>query len=175
MSVYCKSSVLALIALTLLSVASGCGGSGRPRLSKVTGKVTLDDQPLAGAQVALLKVTDKQGQYQRPSHAMTDANGEFSPATYGENDGLPTGKYKVAVIKREMVGEPPAGFDEETAQNFNVRYKWVTPRKYSDPATSGLEIEVTSAGIQPESIALSTEGKTPEIEVTGPQSRANEP
>ncbi|WLD15387.1 carboxypeptidase-like regulatory domain-containing protein [Planctellipticum variicoloris] len=163
------------VVMGLALMAIGCGGSGRPRLVKVQGKVTLDGQPLEGAQVALLFVTTEKGKYQRPSRATTDPGGAFTPQTYGNDDGLPVGKYKVGVIKREIVGNLPANFSEENPEASNVKYKWTTPREYADPASSGLEVEVTSSGLKPETIDLKTNGKPPEIELTGPQKRANDP
>lgn len=161
--------------LTAALMVTGCGGSGRPSLVKVKGKITLDGQPLEGAQVALQLIADEKSKYQRPSRAVTTAGGEFTPQTYGSDDGLPVGKYRVGVLKREMVGKPPENFNEENPGAFNLKYKWITPREYSDPTSSGLEIEVTSAGMKPDTIDLKTNGKPPEIELTGPQRRAVEP
>lgn len=158
-----------------LVALAGCGGSGRPKLVKVSGKVTLDGQPLPGAQVALVLESTANAKYARPSYGFTDANGEFQAQTYDSGDGLPVGKYQVGVIKREVVGNLPPGFDEENAANFNVKYQWTTPRKYAEPAQSGLLVEVTSAGMTPSVIELSSGGQKPQIEQTGPAARAGEP
>lgn len=153
---------------------SSCG-NGRPGLVKATGKVTLDGQPLEGAKVALQPVTaDAKTAYQRPSSAITNAAGEFIPQTYLKDDGIPVGKYRVAVLKREVVGQLPPGYLEDQPELFNVKYKWITPRSVSLAETSGIEVEVTSSGFQPDVIALQS-AATPEIELTGPQARADEP
>lgn len=154
---------------------AGCGGDGRPRLVKVTGKVTLDGQPLEGAIVAFQPITQDKAKYQRPSSGISESSGEFTIGTYGTDDGLPVGKFKVGVVKRELVGKLPDDFNSENAAAYNLKYKWTTPREYADPATSGLEVEVTSSGLKPETIDLKTNGKPPEIELTGPQKRANDP
>ncbi len=75
----------------LLSV-SGCGYR-RPATVKTSGRVTLDGEPVAEA--ALMFV----GSTGRPSSANTDANGEFKVTTYGRNDGLAPGEYKVSVAQ----------------------------------------------------------------------------
>lgn len=164
------SFVVFCVAVSLL----GCGGSGRPSLAKVTGTVHLDGKPLEGAQVALLKITDDKAKYQRPSSAITDAQGKFTPQTYGKDDGLPVGKYKVGVQKRELVGQLPKDFDSENPGKYNLKYKWITPMSAGQPDSSGIEIEVTSSGMKPEVIELKSADQ-PEIELTGPQKRANEP
>ncbi|WP_437223681.1 hypothetical protein SH661x_003312 [Planctomicrobium sp. SH661] len=123
----------------------------------MSGKVTLDGKPLSGAQVALQPVlTDPKEKFQRPSSAFTDEAGEFSPETYSNGDGLRVGKYRVAVIKKEMVGTPPAGANADQIQQMPLRYKWITPRKFSKPESSGLEVEVTSQGLEPAVIDLTS-------------------
>jgi hypothetical protein len=124
--------------------------------------------------VALVMVTDAKSKYQRPSSATTDAQGKFTPQTYGKDDGLPVGKYKVGVQKRELVGQLPKNFDAEDPSKFNLKYKWVTPMSAAQPDSSGIEIEVTSSGMKPEVIELKSAAQ-PEIELTGPQRKANEP
>ncbi len=160
--------------LLLSVVMLGCG-NGRPQLSKAKGRVTLDGQPLDGAQIALQPiVTGSTSTYQRPSFAFTDDAGHFIPETYGGQDGLPRGKYRVAVIKKEVVGKLPPGYDETQPDLFNVKYRWITPRSVSDPEGSGLEIEVTSSGMRPDVIELKS-SPVPEFEMTGPRAKSNEP
>ena len=152
----------------------GCGGDGRPRLAKVTGTVQLDGKPLEGAQVAMVLVTDAKSKYQRPSSAMTDAAGKFTPQTYGKDDGLPVGKYKVGVQKRELIGQLPKDFDSENPGKYNLKYKWITPMSAGQPDASGIVVEVTSSGMKPEVIELKSAAQ-PEVEQTGPLKRANDP
>lgn len=156
------------VLLSLLTV--GCG-SDRPSLVIVTGKVTLDGKPLEGATVAMKLVTeDKDNRYGRPSRAFTDAQGNFRPTAYGDAEGIPTGKYKVAVMKQEI----PENYNAENPAAVPVNIRWVTPRYYSDIDTSSLEVEVTSAGIVPETLALVSNGPG-EIENTGVRRGANDP
>lgn len=162
------------VVVCLAFVMMGCGGSGRPRLAKATGTVHLDGKPLEGAQVAFVMVTEAKSKYQRPSSAITDAQGKFTPQTYGKDDGLPVGKYKVGVQKRELMGQLPKNFDAEDPSKFNLKYKWITPMSAAQPDSSGIVVEVTSSGMKPDVIDLKS-APQPEIELTGPQKRANEP
>lgn len=157
-----------------LIVFSGCGGDGRPRLIPTEGIVTLDGQPLDGAIVAFQLVVDEKSDYQRPSSGVTDASGKFQLKTYEPGDGAPVGKYKVAIVKREVVGKLPDDFNSEMSESVNLTYKWITPREASDPATSGITAEITSSGLEPKTFDLKA-AATPEIEKTGPQRRANDP
>lgn len=143
-----------LFAILLLMLwAPGYLGSSRPKLVVVSGKVTLDGQPLEGALVSMKPVnaTSRSG---RPSMAMTDSLGEFTPTSYGDVAGIPTGRYKVAVRKQEL----PARLDLESPSSVPVMIKWLTPRFYSDPESSGLEVEVTARGMDPALIELETIG-----------------
>lgn len=161
--------------LTLAGIA-GCSGSERPGLVKGTGTVTLDGKPVEGAAVGLEFTADAKSKYQRPSSAITDAQGKFTPYTYEKDDGLPVGKYKVTVFKREVVGQLPPNYSEENPLATPVTYKWVVPKIYSISETSGLTLEVTSSGFKPETLELKSSGQ-PEVETIGgrPQQRPNDP
>ncbi len=172
LNAYGRNLLPGLLGLLFLG---GCGGDGRPQIVQVTGSVKVDGQPIEGAMVSFVPITDSKDAYKRPSAGVTDASGSFTLGTYDKADGVPPGKYKVGIQKRELMGELPKNFDEEQPERFNLKYKWATPRKYSDPETSGLEAEVTKTELKPASFDLSTGGEKPEIELTGPQKRRNDP
>lgn len=148
-----------LLALFLTSgLLSGCG-DGRPSLVPVSGKVTLNGAPIDGALIGF--EPDGIEGYSRPSISTTDSSGNFVVGTYDKADGMPAGKYKVTVFKKEVVGKLPENFNsEDTAANVQpVRYQWTVPRKYATSTDSGLTVEVTSAGMNPAEIALSGEAE----------------
>jgi hypothetical protein len=153
---------MTLAAGLMLALVSGCGGDGRPKLYQVEGAVTINGEPLEGAHVSFQPLPD--GQIQRPSTAITDAQGKFVLGTYAEKDGAPKGKYKVAIQKREMMGDLPANYNFEEPEATPIRYQWITPREAADPETSGLEAEVTSSGLTPPVFELTGQ---PEIETVG--------
>ncbi len=160
--------------LIVLCPLAGCGGDGRPDLVEVTGTVTLNGEPLEGALVSFEPLaTGEDKEYQRPSRGETNAQGEFRLTTYVPDDGVPIGKYRVAVQKREMIGEVPEDFNWESA-DAPVQYRWITPRKLASPDTSGLEIEVTASGLEPPVLELTSDGP-PEIERPGAQPAFDEP
>ena len=173
-----QSRVLSL-AVTLLVVSlltmSGCG-NGRPKLIKVTGKVTLDGKPLEGAAILFQpKVSGEKAGFQRPSTGVTDAGGQFIVRTYESGDGLPYGEYLVGIQKREVVGQPKVNPGDESSSSMNITYKWVVPKSYADPLGSTLTASVTSSGLNPSEFALTTGGKPAQIEIVGPRARINDP
>lgn len=155
------------IAFCLLAMA-GCGNP-RPKLVPVEGTVTLDGEVVEGAIVAF-EMINPPAEYGRPSSAITDAAGKFQVQTYEPGDGLPPGKYRVLVQKREPIQPLGENYDSEmgTVNGRGIQYRMIVPAKYSDPTASGLEVEVTSKGLHPAVIALSSEGTGPQIQTIGP-------
>lgn len=153
----------------------GCGDGDRPSLVNVTGKVLIDGQPLEGASVFLKRADSSDPKFRRPSRATTNAQGEFSPKTYGDAEGLPVGKYKVGVMKTEYAEKLPENFNSENPAATPVKMRWLIPKAYSDPETSGLTVEITSSGMTPPAIQLDTGGTAPVVESTATKRAANEP
>ncbi|MDZ4821608.1 MAG: hypothetical protein SGJ20_21820 [Planctomycetota bacterium] len=117
-------------ALVLISVV-GCGDSG-PELFPVQGKVTLDGKPLADAGVMFMP-TDK-----GPSaNGTTDSDGHFELMTVNRAGAI-RGTHPVVIAKRKYVPLKPG--DEPVPAG--VRAEWYSPKKYSNPATSGLTADV---------------------------------
>src|SRR5438445_13435252 len=94
-----RSLCIGALAGALLTAGSGCG-SGGPTLYKVSGKVTLDGVPVAGATVHF-EPADSSQQTQ-PADAITGADGVYNLTTYTTNDGAVPGDYKVWVVKKKV-------------------------------------------------------------------------
>lgn len=109
------------VALLLLCVVLGCGS---PHDSTVSGKVTLDGQPLTTGTVTFAP----QGEG-RIAYGEINASGEYAVRTLGDQGMLP-GKYNVTIRATGQAAEshlpPPL----------------LTPEKYGDPATSGFTAEI---------------------------------
>ena len=95
----------------------------QPKMSRVSGIVTLDGQPVAGARITFLPA--KGG---RPASGVTDGTGEYRLTTFEKDDGAAPGRYAVTVVLKKTTG--PA------------RETWIVPKRYADPKTTGLQIEV---------------------------------
>ena len=155
----------------LLTVAAsiflcGCGGDGRPSLVKVDGTLTLDGEPLEGALLSF--IPDSANEIQRGSKGFSATGGKLVIGTYAADDGLPIGKYKVTVIKEEVAGDLPEGYNsEDPTQNVKPVKKTIyTPLQYSDPDETDLVVEVTSDGMTPSTIALEG-GSGPQTQTVG--------
>jgi hypothetical protein len=86
-----------LTAVALLLTIPGCGGSsteGRVSVHPVSGKVTMNGAPLAGASVAF---APRDGQ--PTAMGLTDSQGDFVLTTYESGDGAAAGNYGVVVTK----------------------------------------------------------------------------
>ena len=154
--------LLAAIALTF----AGCGYR-RPAQVKTTGIVTLDSEPVAGA--ALMFIPDSG----RPASGNTNTNGEFQVSSFGGNDGLPAGNYRVTATKlilkdkfQELYdrqveraaaeaepGEEPEEVDIEFGENA---YRNELPVKYEELDTTDLNVTITKQQ-EPLVIALTSE------------------
>jgi hypothetical protein len=118
--------MLALVALSVL----GCGQSSSDRVEvfPVEGRILLNGQPLAGAQV----VFHPQGSKTLPASAKTDAQGNYKLSTYDQHDGAAEGAYAVTVHYFPVVR-----WDDGFLPGANV-----LPPKYSVPQATDLRVQV---------------------------------
>jgi hypothetical protein len=162
--------------LYLLTVAfcsflsMGCGGGQ----AKVEGVVTLDGTPVPGATVTF---TPTEGSAV-PGLGVTDAGGEFRIESGGKN-GLPSGTYKVTVIKEEapqgsapvVLGsqKPPEGGKSMPGMAEMMKSAKLDPTKMKPgampkPAKAALPkgllpSKYASVGSTPFTISVPTDGK----------------
>ena len=115
--------ILLVVLIPFGLAMSGCGPD-YPETVPVSGTVTLDGQPVAGASVVF---TPEAGDL---ATATTDSSGQFQLSTYRLADGAAPGHYRVTVAKTTV--EP--GEDEKVL--------FLVPKKYGNPDTSGLECDV---------------------------------
>jgi hypothetical protein len=139
----------AVVVAALFLVVVGCG-TGRPPLVATTGTVTLDGKPVASATVTLMPRAGG-----RPATGTTDQAGRFTLSTFAPGDGAVVGGYDAVVTKLELK-KPVAGGgvaaddglapDTMGAIPAEEDYRSLLPKRYADPRTSGLAVEVTAGG-----------------------------
>lgn len=135
-----------LSSLLLAGCLVGCGYR-RPGIAQVTGVVTLDDEPVEGASVSFRPIGGG-----RHANGSTDKEGRFHLSSYGARDGAALGKHVVIVTKmvpskagaKRLERARAAGIDDSLIDTSMAEYENLLPARYADPATSGLEVEVTS-------------------------------
>jgi hypothetical protein len=124
------------VLLTALSAcaSSGCG-DGRAPTFPVSGQVLVNGKPAEGAFVVFHPKDggEKEKNVPRP-YATTNAEGKFQLTTYEEEDGAPAGNYRVSVVWRPV---PKSRLEAEGPDKLKG--------KYSNPATSGLDAEISKA------------------------------
>ena len=121
----------ALAAVLLAFSLVGCGGGGK---HPVKGMVLLNNQPVTNGRgtVAFELMNPQQGQIPA-ARAMVMSDGSYVLMTEEVGDGAVPGRYRVTVQLQEM---PPKGdTGGETMPSL-------IPRKYADPAKSGLEFTI---------------------------------
>lgn len=126
--------VWAVLALLL----AGCGGRSY-QTAPVSGRVTLDNKPLANATVTFVPVTAPGERYPPPSSVgLTDASGHYSLVLNNDakTEGAVVGKHKVTIV----LGAEAAAHD--TVPTFHRQL----PEQYNRKTT--LECDVPAAGRQ---------------------------
>lgn len=126
-----RQAAAAAIALVTL-LAAGCSKTETDRVPvfPVTGQVTFDGRPAAGAFVVFHRKDNTVGF--PPPRAQVDQQGNFAVSTYVSQDGAPVGEYVVTVELRKVVDK-----DGEFVPGPNV-----LPPKYSSPKTTSLVAKI---------------------------------
>lgn len=126
-----------LLFSSFILFAQGCDSGFKT--VPVSGRVTLNDKPVANAGV--LYVPIGQGPTAR---AVTDQDGKYTLMT-GKLDGTAPGKYRVAVMKESASGVAVGADGLETAPGAKNVVKQTLPAIFSDPNTTPLEMTIDAA------------------------------
>ena len=122
--------------------ALGCS-DGKPHRVPVSGIVKIDGKPLAGGSIMVIPA------HERPAGSSIGPDGRFRLSSYELNDGVVTGTHTVTVQYTDPISE------RET--------RWLTPKKYGDPRTSGLTVTIEEP-TDDVIIDLTWDGKQPFVE-----------
>ena len=137
----------AVIVTAFALTVSGCGGDGKVRVS---GVVTLDNQPIEGAIVTFIPTDKEKGAI---AHGTTDKEGNFKLTTTKPDDGAFPGEYKVTVVYAEGAEPPPSkglkeaftGFEKAQSEKRKAA-KYRIPGKFTDPNKTDLKQKVPADG-----------------------------
>jgi hypothetical protein len=145
-----RFSTQCIVLFIVLAVAfAGCSGNRRPKLPTtfpVTGVVTLEGKPVAGASVMFNATVG--GGY--GAVAVTDAAGRYVVTTFVPGDGVVPGDYSVAIKKMVL-----ATSGDESPMAGSGDPKNVLPAKYADDSTSGFKATVEATPANTFDFALS--------------------
>jgi hypothetical protein len=132
------------IAISLLSIAAGCGPS-LPERGVVRGVVTSAGKPVTQGYIRFLPESG------RAAVGEISPDGSYQLTTFEPGDGALLGKHKVTIEAKKVIssGETPHSIDEEIAMSRDGRLQkakqqmvWLAPARYSRVETSGLKAEV---------------------------------
>jgi len=133
---------MSLLVAAMLAAAIGCSG---PRdgfdYQPVSGKVTLDGQPLAGATVAFIPQSNTL-ESGRPSTGMTNEAGAFTLKSMGGQTGAVVGDHVVSISTKVVDNDTQELISKETIPaKYNDRSKltFTVPRSGTDTANFELE------------------------------------
>lgn len=119
-----------LLLPSMLTLIVGCGGSDLPELGQVSGVVTLNGQPVDGANVEFIP------QSGRPSLGITDAQGKYTLLYLTTVEGAVVGSHTVVIrtVRAANGGEGDEALVEAREETI--------PQAYNDEST--LKVEVSS-------------------------------
>jgi len=140
----CAAVLLALVVLCL----SGCGSSDGYTLVPVSGTITLDGQPLAGASVSFQR-TGGDTTVGPGSAAVTDASGKYELKT-AEANSQPGAVVGMHVVRITGVQDQRAA-DDDTARPMA---KDPVPPRYRDP---GINFDVPKDGTDKANFELTSQ------------------
>jgi hypothetical protein len=129
-----RRQVLTLLASGLAGFFSGCASRGRKRVHPVRGRILVNGQPAAQAQVVLHPpeaAGEAAAEVVKPT-GQTDEEGYFSLTSYAQSDGAPEGDYAVSVTWFRVASR---------GKNDVVRYN-ALPQRYASPQTSLLKVSI---------------------------------
>lgn len=152
--------LLAILLCATCALTLGCKKGGLAGLVQLTGTVTLNGEPIEGAQLTFAPDDATNG---RSALAKTAADGSFTAMTLAPGDGILPGSYKVAVRKMSEPTESAvtsdvndASHDAEVAANSASKdeVKDLLPIQYASPMTSGITVTVEKGGLSDFKIEL---------------------
>jgi hypothetical protein len=123
-----KPSLLFLAASLLI----GCGG---PKITTVTGTVTLNGQPLANALVNFQPLGEGKVEPGPGSTGRTNEKGEYALKIIGGGNGAVVGKHRVAIYAALDDGKTRPNEDRRTRQPERV------PAQYNVKSTLTFEVK----------------------------------
>jgi len=157
---------MTLLFAVLASTFTGCGYR-RPPQVKTSGTVSLDGEPVAEASLTFIPDSG------RPAMAVTNADGEFQVSSFGGNDGLPAGSYRVIAVKEKLKerfqkqyekqvarakaeAEPGEEPEEVELEFGDSAYENELPEKYAELDTTDINVTITKQQ-EPLAISLTSE------------------
>jgi len=139
--------------IIIVAAILGCSDSKPYNTAAVSGRVTLDGQPLAGARISFMPVhTAQDGTLSGPeAYAETDTDGHYSLRTIFKERGATIGRNRVMVTTRKLEAPPEA----DRVKGVKVLTPERVPNKYSTEKAA-LHFDVPAGGTSSANFDLTT-------------------
>ena len=130
-----------IMALTLLASFVGCGGDpDKPKLGRVSGKVTYKGKLVDAGHVVFTPIPGKGGETGQSATGEIDSSGQYSMTTFNTNDGAIVGQHIVTVELRDKDYKSPQPKPDGTIDY--IMPKSLGPKNYAKTDTSPLRCTV---------------------------------
>jgi len=116
-----------LVGATLIALIAALTGCGNADLGSVSGKVSLDGQPLPGAQVSFMP--SKGG---GPSFGETDGEGNYTLTHTSGSSGAVLGSHTVSIVVEEEGEYDDSGSDEQGRLRITKDKPGKVPARYNE-------------------------------------------
>lgn len=138
-----------LVIAASLVAAGGCGQPGLPGVVPISGRVTLDGEPLPSGEIRYLPKSPEG----RMARGRLDDRGRFELTTLRQGDGALPGEYEIVILApvEESAEDASARRAAENAGPRRRRYEQgdgpasLAPLRYTNPDTSGLRDTVSDS------------------------------
>ena len=143
MNRYCAYRLRIPVAALCVAI-SGCGGDGLEKVP-VSGKVTVDGQPIPGpGRLFFTPVDPAPGVPTRAGTAKFDAEGNYKVQVFEPGDGLMPGRYQIGVdcwkSPPNMEGRPVVSYVAEEVRSAATSGLEITIEPGSDPVVHDIDV-----------------------------------
>lgn len=128
------SKFFIFVSLVGLCLQSGCASSNE-LLGTVSGTVTLNSAPISEGMLSFISSTGFAA-----TAEVKDGTYSITSSQYG--NGIPIGEYQVSILSATAKSDPLASSPEKASVKIEI------PKKYADPATSGLSANVNQGAAE---------------------------
>lgn len=129
------------LSLGLVLILVGCGGDrDKPKLGKVSGKVTYKGKPVSSGHIVFTPSTGKGGETGQTATGEIESDGSYTMTTFNTGDGAILGQHVVTVQLSDTDYKSPQPKADGTIDY--VMPKSLGPKKYTSTESSPLRCTV---------------------------------
>ena len=114
-----KNPLAKSVVFCVIALAGGC--SSHPETGQVTGKVTIDGQPMTYGRVQFAPIaTQDQLEVGKPAFGYIQSDGGYRLSTYGNDDGALVGQHRVIILNKSETEQAKAASKSGKLPSFDL-------------------------------------------------------